>query len=80
MNPMNSRLLPGIILATAAAFCLNPALPLRGEPIPWVSARLEPEEVIRGETATLTVWATWTGQASDLVFSRPSPPILRAWR
>jgi hypothetical protein len=77
MNPMNSRLLPGIILATAAALCLYPALPIRGEPIPRVSARLEPEEVIRGETATLTVWATWTGQASDLVFSRPSPPILR---
>ncbi len=74
---MNSRLLSGVILSTAAALCLILIPPARGEPIPEVSARLEPEEVIREETAVLTVWAAWTGQATDLVFSRPAPPILR---
>ena len=74
---MRSRPLPAVILPTAAALGLLCSLPVRGEPIPEVSARLEPEEVVWGETATLTVSAAWTGEATDLAFTRPDPPTVR---
>ncbi|MDP8237152.1 MAG: hypothetical protein P9M08_12280 [Candidatus Erginobacter occultus] len=70
--------LPFIVIPSAALWsCLFLPLAVRGEPIPRVSLRLEPEEVVRGGTAVLTVSAAWEGEASELVFSRPAPPSCR---
>ncbi len=74
---MKPRLSLTIFPPAALWICLFLPPAVRGEPIPEVSARLEPEEVVRGENATLTVSAAWTGEASNLSFSRPEPPAVR---
>ncbi len=74
---MKPRLLLTVIPPAALWICLFLPLAVRGEPIPRVSVRLEPEEVVRGGTAVLTVSAAWEGEASELVFSRPAPPSCR---
>ncbi len=74
---MKLSLLPNIVIIPAAALLFLSSPSLRAEPIPEVSVRLEPEEVVLGETATLTVSAAWTGEASDLAFTRPDPPTVR---
>ncbi len=74
---MKSRLLSGVVFSTAAALLFLPSLLAGGEPLPRISVRLEPEEVILGRSAVLTVSAAWAGEASDLVFSRPAPPAVR---
>ncbi len=53
------------------------SLPARGGPVPRTEVRLEPREVPRGESARLTVSASWSGDGSELIFSRPPAPDCR---
>ena len=52
----------------------NTAFPVT---IPEISAVISRDRIPLGETALLTVSATWKGEASGFIFSRPRPPECR---
>ncbi len=45
--------------------------------IPEISTNLSQERIPLGETAVLTVSASWVGEASEFIFTKPQPPECR---
>lgn len=74
---MRDRPFPSALIPAALLLFPLLILPARGDVIPRLSLRLEPEEVATGEEAVLTVSVSWKGDPSALTFSRPDPPSCR---